>query len=141
MRPETECRREEFSEGCKVRLGDGQEWTFPKPVLRLLPVRKEDGGFGLRPAPPFGPDYQKDLLKYLDAARDDDASFLDFLCLRVTLAATLLARNYDLSDEEIQGLLYIVNEESEESVAMWTEIDGVLLGNAPKPSAVGSDAP
>lgn len=141
MRPESECRRPEFTEGYKVTLGDGQEWTFPKPVLRLLPVRKEAGGFGLETAPPFGPDYQAELTRYVDLAVEDEDSAFESMCLRVSLAATLLTRNYDLSDEEIQGLLYVEGGASEAAREMWSEVDAVVMGRAPKPSAVGSESP
>lgn len=137
MRPEPECRRPEFTEGCKVKLGDGQEWTFPRPILRVVPTRDESGGFSLRQAPPFGPEYQADLERYLNHDHADDGSFYEGLEIRAGLAVKLLLRNYDLSDAEIQELIYLEPNPSPECIEMWSGIEGAVVGRAPKPSTVG----
>lgn len=137
MKLESECRRPEFTEGCKVKLGDGQEWTFPKPVLRLVPVRREAGGFEMRGTPPFGPDYQAKLDRYVDSDADTEDAAVESFCLRVELAVDLLSRNYVLTDEDVQDLFYIASGGTEETTEMWKEIENAVLGRAPKPSAVG----
>lgn len=132
MKPEPECRRPEFSEGCKVKLADGQEWTFPKPILSLAPYRKEDGSLGLQRRAPFGAEFAAMFDRYIDKmAGETEDDLLAFLTLRVVLAVELLSRNYDLTDDEIQEL-FILDLDSPESTAMCHAIDEVLQGRNPK---------
>lgn len=137
MRPESECRKPEFSEGHGVTLGDGQEWTFPKPMFALLPFRKADGSIVLQRSA-FGAAYNAMYDRYIDAmAGESEDELLAFITLRVVLAIELLSRNYALTDEDLQEL-FIMNLDSPECTTMCHAIDDVLQGKNPKkPSAVG----
>ena len=88
---------------------------------------------------PFGGDYQADLERYIDHDHSDDAAFFEGLALRITLAIRLLRRNYDLTDQDVQELLYL-DSSSADAAEMWSALDDAVMGRHPKPSAVGSDA-
>ena len=133
-------RRPSFSEGYAIRLCDGQEWTFPKPWLRFVPKRKEDGMFGMAVENSYGPEYSSLVDRYTTLEPGPDGDF-DRLELRMHMAATLLIQNYDLSDDDLADLLAF-EPDHQDNVSMWVnEIMRVLLGLAPKPSADGSDTP
>lgn len=130
--PEASVRKPEFTEGRMVRLADGQEWTFPAPVLALAPYRKEDGSLGLRRSPPFGPDFQAGLDRYIDRISDEsDDDVLETLTMRLTLAVDLLSRNYNLTDGLVETL-FSLDLASDESLKMWDEIDSAIIGRSPK---------
>lgn len=135
---EPALRREGFTEGTEITLGDGQEWTFPRPWIRLFPVLDPatgkttvSGGKG------FGPEHAAKLVRYLDLDADEEGEALERLTLRFEMAAALLLKNYDLSPGDIADLL-VLDESRPETCEAWGEIDRVLMGfEAPKPSAAG----
>jgi hypothetical protein len=134
MLDEKALRREGFSEGPKVKLGDGQEWTFPEPRPIFFPRRDGDGKVSLDARRTYDADYL-DRLDDLFAAEDG----VRRLEIETELAVGLLLRNYDLDDQAIRRLFATVADDPA-GRAMWDEIEGVILGLAgPKPSAVGSD--
>ena len=133
---EAALRRPEFTEGSKVRLGDGQEWTFPRPVLRLIPVRKPDGRIGVGEPPPYGEDYQRELIDLLNGCDDTPEGRYRYVEAAMQLAAKLLLMNYDLTFDQLSELLYYDLEGSTRE--MWEAIDQVIVGQAPKRQAVGS---
>lgn len=137
MLDEAALRRPEFTEGPRVRLGDGRVWTFPKPVYRFFPAPKGDGTFDVAQSPPYGAKHQADLERLMDVQGDtpEDAAERVDLCLR--MAGELLNRNYALDAAAFEALLPMEN--SPENHAMWNEIHLVLRGIAttPKPTAVG----
>ncbi|WP_165251175.1 hypothetical protein [Paludisphaera soli] len=127
---EAALRRPEFTEGYKAALGDGREWTFPKAVLRIVPARLADGSFGVKETPPYGDDYQADLRVVLDNADDTPEGIYRYVVARMTLAAKLLLRNYDLTDDQLADLLYF--DTGGGTNAMWAAIDRIIVGDAPK---------
>ena len=72
MADEKARRRAEFQEGTWVRMGDGQDWMFPRP-----------------PAPGCDREYD-DLIRCHHEAEDAD----DALVIELALAIRLLSRNY-----------------------------------------------
>lgn len=137
MLNEPSLRRPTFTDGPRVKLGDGQEWTFPKPVYRFFPVPKDDGTFGVNQSPPYGARHQADIDRLMDVQGDspDDMAERVDLCLR--MAGELLYRNYALDAAAFEAILPM--EATPENHEMWNEIHLVIRGIAstPKPSAVG----
>lgn len=128
MLDEKSLRRPEFREGVPIVLGDGQAWTFPKPMLVLIP--DEDGES-------FGPGRST-----FDAAYDAKmeafmASEDDTLNCLLRLAVDLFRRNYDVPKGAIATLFpYRVGDEA--NAEMWTAIRDVAWGRSPKHTAGGS---
>lgn len=136
MLDEQALRRPEFTDGHRVALGDGQEWTFPKAIVRFIPVAAPGGGVKLGQAPPYGPDYQAELETLLNGHEDTAEGRYNEVVAIMQLAAKLLLRNYDLTIEQLQTLLYYDVDGS--TRPMWDAIDQIVVGLSPKPSAVGS---
>lgn len=131
MLDETAKRLPGFNEdeSVPVTFGDDQDWYLPRPTFDIFATFS--GGKAAREVScSFGPEFQA-LLK---AVQDSDD---DFFPAVATLAADLLRRNYDISDDELPSLLrYRVGPDR----PLW--IGGVLSvanGNdAPKASGDGS---
>lgn len=137
MLDEKALRKPGFVEGVRVTLGDGQEWSFPRPQLRLVPGRAEDGSFELKNRPTFGPHRQADLDAVLIGADGDgDDAFFNWLQARTRLVCGLLLDNYDLEDAALETLLPIEFGD-DANAAMWGDIHGAIMGRESKPSAVG----
>jgi hypothetical protein len=137
MLDEKALRKPDFSEGPKVALGDGQEWTFPRPWLRFYPVRDGDGAIGLGGGWSYGADYEDKLDDLVDLGDDPDKEY-ERMSIMVGLAASLLLRNYALTDRELRRLLPL-DMSAEANAEMWSETGKVLGGSsAPKPTADGS---
>lgn len=131
---EADLRSHGFREGYKVKLGDGQEWTFPKPRLRFRAARSSDGNVGLGGGWEHDAEYQR----LRDALIDcDSTNTYDLINLQVQIAANLLLRNYDLSDDALGDLL-VVDFEDDANTAMWDALAPVIFANPPKASADGS---
>lgn len=124
-RPEEAAkRRPEWTEGPKVKLCDGQEWTFPKPVLGFKPARNPDGTWGAAERAPYGQEYQDAVDRYVAIDPKTEADFLQMIGQRINLAAELLFRNYDLTDDELIDLLDV--SDGDVNVEMWQRIHRVL---------------
>jgi hypothetical protein len=131
---ERELRRPEFSEGHKAVLADGQEWTFPRPVLRFRPVRDKDAKFGM------GGDWGHDLeyRRLRDALVDcDQEQTFEMMSLQLQIAANLLLRNYALSDDQLGTLVYF-DFDDPANATMWEGLTEVIFASPPKPLADGS---
>lgn len=125
---EITLRRKGFREGYKVILGDGQEWTFPRPVLRFFPARADDGGIVLAADRTHDRRYQELRDELVETDRDDHYNAMR---VQVLIAAHLLASNYDLDTSAFRTLLPVV-ENDPENDAMWGRLSDVLLANPPK---------
>ncbi|QEH38643.1 hypothetical protein OJF2_72490 [Aquisphaera giovannonii] len=137
MRDERTLRRATFTDGPRVVLGDGQAWAFPRPWLRLYPVRGEDGRLAVGGGMSYGAEYE-DLVDRLVECGPDDRS--GRLAVQFQMAADLLGRNYELDDRDLRRLL-AVDLADPACEARWEQINQVLLGQPPKPSADGSATP
>jgi hypothetical protein len=130
---EKALRRPDFAAGVEIVLGDGQVWTFPKPVLTLYPT----AALGFDPDDArlsIGPDYD-DLVDQLIASEDG----LGEKTALLGLAWQLLLRNYALEPVHARALLFWrIGDLS--NAAMWGTIADVALGRSPKPTAGGSAA-
>lgn len=134
MLDEQALRRPDFSEGPRIILGDGHAWAFPRPWLRLYPVRGRDGNLTVGGGLGFGAEYD-DLVDRLVECDPGDTT--GRLGLQFQMAAALLCRNYSLNDRDLRRLL-VIDLADPECEPRWRRINEVLLGAAPKPSADGS---
>ncbi len=137
MLDERALRQPGFTEGTKIILGDGQEWTFPKPWLRLYPVRGADGQLTVGGGLSHGWDYDDLVDRLVDC---DPADTAGRLALQFQMAAELLCRNYHLADPDLRTLL-VIDVADPACEVRWAAINQVLLGRPPKPSADGSATP
>jgi hypothetical protein len=137
MLDERATRRPGFTEGSTIVLGDGQEWTFPRPWLRLYPVRGRDGQLKVGGGMGFGANYDDLIDRLVDCDPEDTSTRL---ALQFQMAATLLDRNYELSDRDLRQLLAI-DLTDPACEPRWQRINQVLLGSSPKHSADGSATP
>jgi hypothetical protein len=134
MRDEGALRRPEFSEGTRIVLGDGQAWTFPRPWLRLYPMRAQDGQLCVGGGMGFGAHHDNLIDRLVDCDPGDTSGRL---ALQFQMAAGLLGRNYELTDRDLRELL-VIDLADPECEPRWQQINQVLLGSPPKPSADGS---
>lgn len=82
-----------------VRMADGQDWFLPKPFLELAPVFQNGMAVDRTRILTCGPELDA-LLEAIAAEPDGIKQALAVM----TLGAFLLARNYDLEDEEYSRL-------------------------------------
>lgn len=138
---ESERRRLTFRDGPKVKLADGQGWTFPPPVTTVVfPVRDENGSFAAGGRGCYGPAHEDRLDEMYSLGNDQESNYKR-MSIRLDLAARLLLENYDLTDREV-GRLLRFDFADEDSRASWDEVLDVINGSyAPKVSAGGSAAP
>jgi len=129
---EAALRRPEFTEGHRIKLGDGQEWTFPKPRIRFFPVRDKSGGIDVGMKADFGEAHRETLAALMDRTGDDIEAGVERFRLRLELAVGLLTQNYDLDDAALQTLL-AMDFDDPALVEMWTKLGDVLQGRSPKP--------
>jgi len=126
-------RRDPFAGGVPVVLGDGQEWSLPRPRIGFYPGVGEDGSlrFGEQPESVFGRDYDALLDAYVEA-EDGSAAIRSLL----SLAVDLLRRNYDLPPADLRTLLPRFYDD-DGNTEMWRAVADVAVGRSPKPTPVG----
>lgn len=133
---ESALRRPEFVEGDRIRLCDGQEWSFPRPIVEIYAVPGDDGIYrfeGMRRRR-FGPDFDRKLDAFAATAGKTYREQLESL---LQVAVDLLGRNYDLKPADF-GELLAWRRDDESNDDMWRAIAEVAGGFAPKADAVGS---
>lgn len=134
---EVSLRKPEFVEGVRVKLGDGQDWSFPRPRLRLVPRKFEDGDIGLATRPVYPAERQADLDIILAEIGEGDEAFWRWLEARSRLATRLLLDNYDLDNNALAELLPI-DFADDANRDIWLGVSAAMRGHgAPKPSAAG----
>lgn len=131
MLDEKALRRPNFDElnSAPVVLADGQTWSLPKPVLIVRPVFRGGRAVDSVPVLTCGPEFteRKDAV----FAAEGEA----IIPAGADLAAYMLLRHYDLSDDQLGELLGF------DAGAGWLrEVMAVANGlTAPKVSSAGSD--
>lgn len=101
--PEASRRWDDFQGGRPIELPDGQTWSFYEPQAK---VRKGRAGwtFGADVAPDvdqvLSDRFSRVLYKWKHATDDVDRA-----AVVLTAAWFLLARNYNVTDREFQGIL------------------------------------
>jgi hypothetical protein len=137
---EVALRRPEFQEGIKVKLGDGQEWTFPPVRMRVIPVFDGDGAIKAKQlaivAKQEGIQELNDMIDY--SLDEGEFRFIDWMTKRMAAAAKVLLLNYALTGENLAELLYW-ERDNEESEERWNLIASALMGIRPKVLAAGSE--
>jgi hypothetical protein len=129
MRDERALRRPTFSEGYKVTLADGQEWTLPKPKMRFKP-QIVDGKVEVAGGPSFGPEFDEQLDVLFGVV---DVEPIERLRVKFEVAVRLLSANYDLKPEDF-GELIVLEPDDETSDQRWEQLTRAIMGIAPKPS-------
>lgn len=138
MLDETALRTPGFTEGYRVQLADGQEWTFPKPRLKFFPARGQDGKIELGGGATFDDEEYRSLMsEYFEVDRED--LYAAWSC-KVRVACHLLLRNYSLADEALTELLP-VEFDDEANMEMWRDLTPLLRGMPPKHLTDGLNAP
>lgn len=137
MLDEKALRRDGFTEGIRVVLGDGQEWSLPEHVFCTFPDYDEDGRIVAGYRVFYGEDADADLDAWFGSAEVDPDEREN---AKMRLASSLLLRNYDLDLPALRTLLRKSGADSA-SVEMWTGLTRAVLGLSPKASAGGSEQP
>ena len=144
--PEATRRRPDFAGGEPVVLSDGQTWFVPRPRARF---GLDDGGKGLTKVLSFAHSNgkfsidlsfqrisdERDAARKALTAKPEEPEFVRVVEAELRLAHALLLRNYDLTHEELSGLVLM----------SWTEEDAlrdaflqIAEGVAPKPPGESS---
>jgi hypothetical protein len=143
MPDETELRRPEFEDGTPVVLADGREWTLAKPRVRWVPDGS-DRGCKVVLSRPDGGAFSRLTAEY-DAlwATGEPVAYHDLARVELGLGRALLLANYDLTDEQVGGLLQFSydREGDPEGARIREEVTDVAFGVGPKPSAAGGGSP
>lgn len=135
---EKALRRPGFCEGSPIVLADGQEWIFPRPWMRLRPRRdKETGRIQAGGGMSFGEAFE-DVMDALAETDEEDISTR--IGYQFEMAVMLLCQNYELSDRDVSRLL-VLDLEDDASRKTWADVCAVIMGEAPKRLADGSDVP
>ena len=129
MLDEKALRRPTFAEGSRVKLADGQEWTFPKPRIRFKP-RVVDGRVEIDGGATFGPEFDEKLEMLFGLGEIEG---VERLRLQFEVAVRLLSTNYDLPRGAVGDLL-VLEAGDPASEERWESITNVMLGISPKPS-------
>ena len=126
---EIALRKPGYSEGIKVTMADGQQWTIPKPRIRFKP-RIVDGKVEIGGGPSFGPEFDDKLDILLGVAEADPA---ERLRVKFEVAVRLLATNYNLEPENFADLI-VLEPGDPASDDRWDQLCNAIMGIAPKPS-------
>ena len=126
---EKSLRKPGFSEGTRVTLADGQEWTLPKPKIRFKP-KIVDGKVEIGGGPSFGPEFDDKLDILFGVAEAEPA---ERLRVKFEVAVRLLAANYDLQPEHFAELI-VLEPGDPVSDERWEQLCNAIMGIAPKPS-------
>ena len=129
MLDEQKLRKPGFSEGYKVTLADGQEWTLPKPKIRFKP-KIVDGKVEVAGGPSFGPEFDEQLDVLFGVV---DVPPIERLRVKFEMAVRLLNANYDLKPEDF-GELIVLQPDDQTSDERWEQLTRAIMGIAPKPS-------
>lgn len=130
MLDEKALRKPGFSEGTPVVLGDGQEWTLPKPDPVIYPGMGADGRISAFVRLSYGREHDD----VFDAAfapgpdADDEAVIM----AQIHLAAMLLMDNYELPGGALAELL-TVRPDQPESLAWWEAFKEAVVAQARLP--------
>jgi hypothetical protein len=134
---EKALRKPGFTEGSRVTLGDGQEWTLPEYTYCFYPDSDEDGRIVASGRTSYGHDHDADLDVWLGSAEVEP---VDRISAQMRVVSNLLLQNYNLEMADLQVLLR-KNNADEASRDTWAAITRAVLGLSPKASAGGSERP
>lgn len=120
---EVRRRRPNFSGGIPVRLDDGQEWWFPRPLMEIRPDFT-----GVEPSlTTWGAEYDQ----MIKASAD---TLMAIAQKWFRIARFMLQKNYILTDADLQILLaYRTEDEANQNA--WKTIAAVAYGDEASPKA------
>lgn len=129
MTPEALKRRDDLDEvrSVPVVMADGQTWLLPKPWVAVHPVFKDGRPVDDWKCLTYGPE--------LDALVENvaEAEGIASVLAGVALAAHLLRRNYDLSDDELAEVLVYRCGDPASQAMLRTVFDVATGRTGPKP--------
>ena len=127
-------RRPDFTPGREIAIADGQKWTFPLPVIELVPD-DNDAGFAIAASAGEGDEYGRLYNRWYESE-----DLIESIGSILGMARLLLRRNYRLSTEDLaQVLRFSLCEWDEDGKAMFNAVRDVCTGRGPKPSAAGDE--
>ena len=148
MLDEKSLRKPSFDEAnsCPVVLADGQQWFLRRPLVCIKPEFK--GGRAVAARERITLDGSSELEKLRERSkasakvREDDEGEDSFLSLVLSMAAMLLAPNYNLTDEQY-GEILSFDVGTDDRYSFVPDIIGIVDGAGPPKgrSAPGGNAP
>jgi len=134
MFDETALRLPGFTEGASVVLADGQAWTLPRPVIRLVPAAN---AIGWRVILPVG---DGEAYRLLYDAYDAAETGSERVGNVAQMARLLILANYGLTDDQVADLIQFgFTDADPEGRRIFDEVSDIALGNGPKPSGGGDE--
>ena len=127
-------RKPNFDErnSAPVVFGDGQTWHVPKPWLEIRPTFRGGKAVASYPVPTYGPEIDA-LLEAISECEDMVAQ----ITAAASLAAYLLRWHYDLTDEDLDGVL-VFRTAAEDPVCWVRDVMAIATGRSgPKRSRAG----
>ncbi len=128
MLDEKALRKPGFTEGTRVTLADGQEWSIPEYVYEFFPDYDESGRIVASGRASFGAETDADLDVWLGSAEVEP---IDRIGAMMRVASNLLLKNYDLDMPALRSLLR-KNSADEKSREVWDGLTRAVLGLSPK---------
>jgi hypothetical protein len=128
---EKALRKPEFDDGISIVLTDGQEWVFPRPVVRTRFSAHNDVGFQLVARVKGDPSYGALYESWINAETG-----LDSIKAEHALARALILNNYDLTDDQVSDLIQFSHKDDDdadpEGYRIREHILAVVRGDTPK---------
>jgi hypothetical protein len=121
-----------LADGNWITLLDGQAWCFPRPIVRWGYVAEEHG-FGPRFG--WGPEYDRLIAQYRAVGDGDDNRGI--IGAQLDIAAFLLTINYELTRDEIGGLVQFDYRDGASDPIREPILFTALGMEAPKPGSDG----
>lgn len=126
-----------------IELDDGQEWCFPRPLVRLRYSGTQVGFVRRARFPGQKSRFDPEFGRLLQAASDDTVSMAEYWKAQLAVAAYLLRVHYNLADEEVTELISLQPfDRDDPDNAAFNRIMALAYGfDGPKPSAAGPGSP
>jgi len=144
MLNEPELRSPSYRPDFPVNLNDGQVWHLPLPIIRVVPVRGEDGKPKSKESSSLGADYidrvhayQKAISDWQESSEDDAEASKTYLACQLDLFIALLQSNYTLDYEQAADLIAI-DLRDDSQAGQLRKVASLACGVPPKLLAVGS---
>lgn len=120
---ESARRRPDFAGGIPVKLENGEEWAFPRPLIAIRPDFT-----GVKPSlTTWGAEFD-------DLVAIPTETLMDVAQKWFRIARLMLRRNYILDDKDLQ-ILFEYRPADDENQLAWGTIMNVAYGNEVSPKA------
>jgi hypothetical protein len=123
-------RKPDFLGGQGLLMADGQDWIFPKPRVRFAP---SDDSTGYTIVLDAGDGYQELINKYREVYDAPSSSIESRLSAEMAIGVFLLRRNYELTTQEMSGILqYALDEDTDpEGYRIRDQVLDLAFGHTP----------